>query len=109
MKPAMNACELKESSGAKLITDVTAVVADAKAYLDASVGQTGEAYAAARMKLQKTVDAATAQAIQVRQALAEKTRAAARATDTYVHQNPWEVVAIGAGLGLLVGWWATRR
>ena len=39
----MNATELKDASPAKLITDVKALVADAEAYLVASVGQTGEA------------------------------------------------------------------
>jgi ElaB/YqjD/DUF883 family membrane-anchored ribosome-binding protein len=108
-KTAMNACEMKDSSRARLIVDVKAVVADAEAYLDASVGQTGEAYAAARMKLEKTLDAARAQVAEAHRVLAEKTRAAARATDTYVHEKPWESIAMGVGVGLLLGLLVARR
>jgi ElaB/YqjD/DUF883 family membrane-anchored ribosome-binding protein len=106
---AMNAYELKDSSRAKLITDVKAVVADAQAYLDASVGQTGEVFAAARKKLEETLNTARAQVAAAHRVLAEKTRAAARATDTYVHEKPWESVVMGAGVGLLLGLLIARR
>lgn len=99
----MDATEWKDSSRARLITDVKAVVADAEAYLAASVGQTGEAYAAARMKLERTLDAAKAQIAETHRVLAEKTRAAARATDVYVHERPWGSIAVSAGVGLLLG------
>lgn len=33
----------------------------------------------------------------------EKGRAAAEATDAYVHENPWTTMGIAAGLGLVVG------
>jgi ElaB/YqjD/DUF883 family membrane-anchored ribosome-binding protein len=105
----MDYCEVKNASRNKLMTDVKAVVADAEAYLDASVGQTGVAYAAARRKLEETLDTARAQAAEVRRAVAEKTRAAARVTDTYVHEKPWEAIAMGAGVGLLLGLLVARR
>ena len=41
--------------------------------------------------------------------LIEKTRAAARATDDYVHENPWQAVGIGAGVGFLLGLVLGRR
>jgi ElaB/YqjD/DUF883 family membrane-anchored ribosome-binding protein len=101
---AMDHCEVKNASRDKLMTDVKAVVADAEAYLDASVGQTGEAYTAARQKLENTLDVARVQVAEVtHRVLAEKTRAAARATDTYVHEKPWESIAMGVGVGLLLG------
>ena len=97
----MNANELKASSRAKLISDVNAVLAEG--YLAASVGQAGEKYPAARMKLEKTLDSARAQVAAGQRALAEKTRAAARATDGYVHDKPLESIAMGASAGLLLG------
>jgi len=39
----------------------------------------------------------------------ERTRAAAQATDDYVHDNPWQAVSIGAGVGFLVGFILGRR
>ena len=106
---AMNVCESSDSSRAKLIADVKAVVADAEAYLNASVGQAGEAYAAARTKLERTLETAKARVAETRLVLADKTRAAARATDTYVHEKPWESIAVGASVGLLLGWAIARR
>jgi ElaB/YqjD/DUF883 family membrane-anchored ribosome-binding protein len=35
--------------------------------------------------------------------LAEKTRTCARETDQYVHQHPWNSIAIALGLGFLAG------
>ena len=105
----MDATELKDASRAKLITDVKAVVADAEAYLSASVGQTGEAYAKARTKLQRTLDATKEQIAETHRVLSEKTRATAHAADTYVRARPWESVAVGAGLGLVVGLLLSRR
>ena len=95
----MNAYERKASSRAKLISDVNAVETDAEDYLAASIGQTGEKYAAARMKLEKTLDSVRAQVVEGQRALAEKPRAAARATDVYVHDKPWESIAMGASAG----------
>jgi ElaB/YqjD/DUF883 family membrane-anchored ribosome-binding protein len=106
---AMDYSEVRNASRDKLLTDVKAVVADAEAYLEASVGQTGLAYAAARKKLEQTLDAAKAQVVEARRAVAGKTRAAARATDTYVHDKPWEAVALSAGVGLLLGLLVGRR
>jgi len=105
----MDPTEMKESSRAKLIADVKVVVADAEAYLAASVGQTGEAYAAARAKLERTLDLAKAQYRETQRLLAEKSRAASRAADTYVHEKPWESIAVGAGVGLLLGLLLARR
>jgi ElaB/YqjD/DUF883 family membrane-anchored ribosome-binding protein len=39
----------------------------------------------------------------------EQTKAAARATDTYVHENPWKAVGIAAGAGILFGMLISRR
>jgi ElaB/YqjD/DUF883 family membrane-anchored ribosome-binding protein len=39
----------------------------------------------------------------------EKAKAAAKATDGYVHDNPWKSVSIAAGAGLLIGLLLGRR
>ena len=39
----------------------------------------------------------------------EKTKEAAKATDEFVHENPWRSIAIGAGVGLLLGLAISRR
>jgi ElaB/YqjD/DUF883 family membrane-anchored ribosome-binding protein len=42
-------------------------------------------------------------------ALVEKGKIAAQATDDYVHEKPWHAVGIAAGVGLVVGLLIGRR
>ena len=40
---------------------------------------------------------------EIQGAVMQKTRYAAETTDQYVHENPWQVVGIAAGLGFILG------
>ncbi|HTG45673.1 MAG TPA: DUF883 domain-containing protein [Verrucomicrobiae bacterium] len=40
---------------------------------------------------------------EIQDAVVTKTREAAETTDQYVHENPWKVVGIAAGLGFVLG------
>jgi ElaB/YqjD/DUF883 family membrane-anchored ribosome-binding protein len=40
---------------------------------------------------------------EIQETVTNKTKAAAEATDAYVHENPWRVVGMAAGLGLIIG------
>jgi ElaB/YqjD/DUF883 family membrane-anchored ribosome-binding protein len=40
---------------------------------------------------------------EIQEAVMDKTREAAANTDQYVHENPWKVIGIAAGLGLVLG------
>jgi ElaB/YqjD/DUF883 family membrane-anchored ribosome-binding protein len=40
---------------------------------------------------------------EIQATVTDKTKAAAEATDAYVHENPWKVVGMAAGLGLIIG------
>lgn len=40
---------------------------------------------------------------EIQNAVMTKTKYAAETTDQYVHENPWKVVGIAAGLGLVIG------
>jgi ElaB/YqjD/DUF883 family membrane-anchored ribosome-binding protein len=40
---------------------------------------------------------------QIQDAVVTRTREAAETTDQYVHENPWKVVGIAAGLGFVLG------
>jgi ElaB/YqjD/DUF883 family membrane-anchored ribosome-binding protein len=43
------------------------------------------------------------------QALVEKAKQVAKATDEYVHGNPWQSVIIAGGVGFLIGYLASSR
>ncbi|WP_237165379.1 glycine zipper domain-containing protein [Pandoraea vervacti] len=39
----------------------------------------------------------------------EKSRQAARATDDYVHDHPWQAAAVGTGIGVVIGLLLNRK
>lgn len=93
----------------KLINDIKAVIADAEELLGATADQSGEKMSALRTRIQQRLSDARARLSAAEAALLDKTRAAARATDAFVHESPWQAVGIGAGLGFLLGLILGRR
>lgn len=92
----------------KLMQDFRMVVADAEELLRATAGQAGEKVAVARERIQENLVAAKARLAAAEEAVVAKTKEAAKATDEYVHENPWKAVGIGAGVGLIVGMLISR-
>ncbi|MDO9064923.1 MAG: DUF883 family protein, partial [Sulfuricella sp.] len=80
----------------KLVADFKVVVADAEALLRATANDAGEKVVAAREKIQSSLVEAKAQLARAEAAIIDKTKQAARATDQYVHDNPWKAVGISA-------------
>ena len=97
------------SSQEKLVVDIRAVIADAEDILKATADQTGEKIANLRTRLQDRLLGARIRLDAAEAALMEKTRAAARAADDYVHESPWQAVGIGVGVGFLLGMMLNRR
>lgn len=93
----------------QLVNDFKVVIADAEALLKATAGQGGEALAAVRAKAQESLAVAKAKMADAQAALLVRTKAAARATDAYVHENPWKAIGAAAGVGLVVGLLIGRR
>jgi ElaB/YqjD/DUF883 family membrane-anchored ribosome-binding protein len=93
----------------KLVADLKLVVTDAEELLKLTAGQAGEKVAAIRDKVQKGLEQAKGKIVEIESKAVEKTKAAARATDTYVHENPWKSVGVAAGVGFLLGLLIGRR
>lgn len=93
----------------QLMSDLKTVIQDAEAWLRHGGQLTGEEFQAAKAKFEQTLVNAKADLMRIEQAVVEKTKEAAKATDEYVHENPWKAVGIGAGVGLLVGLLIARR
>jgi len=97
-----------EISKEKLMQDLRVVVADAEELLRATAGQAGEKVSAARERIQESLSAAKERLAVMQESLVAKTKQAAKATDEYVHENPWKSVGIAAGVGLVVGMLISR-
>ena len=93
----------------KLVSDMKVLVADTEELLRATASQAGEKAAAARERIQATLATTKAKLIDAERAVLEKTKQAARATDDYVHDNPWQAVGVAAGVGFLLGLLIGRR
>ncbi|MDR3394040.1 MAG: DUF883 family protein [Parasulfuritortus sp.] len=96
-------------SSEQLIADFKVVVADTEALLKATANQGGEKLAEVRAKAEESIRVVKSRIADAQTAMLEKTRAAAKATDVYVHDNPWQAVGIGAGIGLAIGLLIGRR
>jgi ElaB/YqjD/DUF883 family membrane-anchored ribosome-binding protein len=93
----------------QLIADFNVVVADAEALLKATANQGGEKLAEVRARTEESLKVAKARLLEAQDALIAKTREAARATDEYVHEKPWNAIGVAAGIGLLIGFLLGRR
>ncbi|MDD4881735.1 MAG: DUF883 family protein [Gallionellaceae bacterium] len=98
-----------EVTSEQLVADFKVVVADAEALLKATAGQGGEKLAEVRAKAEESLRVAKARLADAQEALIIKTRAAAKATDAYVHENPWRAIGVAAGVGLVIGLLIGRR
>jgi ElaB/YqjD/DUF883 family membrane-anchored ribosome-binding protein len=99
----------EQVSKEKLMEDLKVVVADAEELLKATASQTGERIAAARIKAGESLQVAKARLSEAHASAVEKVKVAAKTTDDYVHENPWQSVGIAAALGLVLGALISRR
>lgn len=93
----------------QLVSDIKSVISEAEEMLGATAEQAGEKITNLRARIQARLRDARARLAEAEDVLIDKTRAAARATDEYVHESPWTAVGIAAGVGLLVGLVLARR
>ena len=78
---------------------------DAQALMAATADVAGEKVGEARKRLAAALERAREIAGRVR----DKTVQAAKATDEAVHEHPYKAIAIGAGVGALIGFIVARR
>jgi len=93
----------------KLVADLKVVVADAEELLRATASQAGEKVTVARERIQASLATAKVKLGEAERALLEKTKQAAKVTDDYVRENPWQAVGIAAMAGLVLGILISRR
>lgn len=101
--------ELTSAQKDKLMADLQVVLADAEALLAATAGDAGAGVAELRSRVQASLASAKTGLIEAQAAVIDKAKAAAKATDEYVHENPWKSISIAAGAGLLIGLLLGRR
>jgi ElaB/YqjD/DUF883 family membrane-anchored ribosome-binding protein len=85
--------------------NVSNLAEDARALLAATADVAGEKVGEARKRLTAALESGKALAGRVR----DQAVAGAKATDQAVRSHPYQAIAIGVGVGVLIGYLAARR
>jgi ElaB/YqjD/DUF883 family membrane-anchored ribosome-binding protein len=101
--------ELTGTNKDKLIDDVRVVISDAEELLRVTAGQAGEGAAALRGRIEAGLKKARVDLARLQDAAVVRAKAAGRAADDFVNDNPWKSVGMAAGIGLVVGLLIGRR
>jgi len=86
-----------------LLDDFAKIVADAEALLKAVRDVPGEKTQALRASAEARLGAAKERLSALQEEAVQKATAAAKAADTYVHDNPWPLIGAAALTGFLLG------
>jgi len=87
----------------QLMNDLHLVIRDAEELLKNTEQQGSEGFKSAKARFEKTLKNAKAEVERIEDLVVTRTKEAAKATDVYVKENPWQSAGIAAGVGLLVG------
>jgi ElaB/YqjD/DUF883 family membrane-anchored ribosome-binding protein len=93
----------------RLIDDFKTVMNDAEELLKATANQTGDKISAARARAEESLREARRKLGEIEGDLVGRTKAAAKATDQLVHDNPWQSVGIATAVGVMLGMLISRR
>jgi ElaB/YqjD/DUF883 family membrane-anchored ribosome-binding protein len=78
--------------------DLSSLAEDARALMAATADVAGEKVGEARKRLAAALESARAKAVQ-----------GAKAVDEAVHEHPYQAIAIGVGVGAVIGYLLARR
>ena len=86
-------------------SDISDLADDARALMNATADVAGEKVGEARKRLAAALERAREIAGRVR----DKAVEGAKAADEAVHEHPYQAIAIGVGVGMIVGYLLARR
>jgi ElaB/YqjD/DUF883 family membrane-anchored ribosome-binding protein len=93
----------------QLVDDFAAVLSEAEDMLKRASNETGDRARDLRAQVEAKLLAAKLRLQEMQGDAVDRARDAARATDDYVHDNPWQAVGVAAAVGFVVGMLMTRR
>ncbi len=93
----------------KLVDDLRLLISDAEELLKLTADQQGGKLDDLRTRINSRVAVAKDRLADAEAAIVESGRKAARATDDYVHENPWQSIGVAAGVAFLLGLLVSRR
>ena len=98
-----------ESSRDKLVDEFSSVLSEAETLLDKAAKETGDKARDLRSQVEARLLSAKLKLQELEGEAVDRAKAAARATDDYVHDHPWQAIGVAAGIGLVIGMLVSRR
>ena len=98
-----------ESSRDKLVDEFSSVLSEAETLLDKAAKETGDKARDLRSQVEARLLSAKLKLQELEGEAVARAKAAARATDDYVHDHPWQAIGVAAGIGLVIGLLVSRR
>lgn len=92
----------------QLIDEFNELLTDAEALLQATATQSGGKIAELRTKVGESIRVAKESMGEMETVILHQTKAAAKATDAYVHENPWQSVGVAMTAGFIIAWLVRR-
>ena len=93
----------------RLVSAIRSEISYAEELLSATADQVGEKISRLRTRIENGLREARVRLADAEAVLIEKSKAAARAADEYVHESPWTSIGVAAGVGVLIGLALGRR
>lgn len=85
------------------------VLVSTEELIDASLDDGDQKSKEIRQRVSEKLKVAKAKLLDAEQVVVGKAKVAAKATDQYVHENPWKSIGIAAGVAFLLGMLVSRR
>lgn len=93
----------------KLVDDFSAMLTEAEELLRRAGKETGDEARDLRSQVESKLLAAKLRLQELEGQAVDRAKAAARATDDYVHEHPWLSIGVAAAVGFVAGLMMNRR
>ena len=98
-----------ENARDKLVDEFSSVLSEAESLLDKASKETGDTARDLRSQVEARLLSAKLKLQELEGEAVDRAKAAARVTDDYVHDPPWQSIGIGVAIGFAIGLLMNRR
>jgi len=101
--------ENTEGTRERLVDDLANVLGEAEEMLTRAATETGDKARDLRSQVETKLLRAKLRLQEIEGEAVDRAKAAARATDDYVHEHPWQAIGVAAAIGVAIGLLLNRR
>ena len=87
----------------KLVSDLKVLIDDVEELVKATAEQAGDSLSSLRQRLAQRLEEGRETLSEQQKVVGDVTRQATRGAVDYAQQNPWSVIGVALGIGLIIG------